>query len=147
MVTNCNPLRSISEIFDHVHEARIFIKWDLSGANILIRIKEAIAYITAIWTSYTQFKYRTMPFSQSNAPAMFQSDMDDCLRPCIDNFVVCYLDDILIHLTNKKEHVEHVREVLQQLKEFGADCKAENGQFGVSEIGSWGSISLPMESA
>jgi hypothetical protein len=47
----------------------------------------------------------------------------------------CYLDDILIHSTNEKEREQHVRQVLQQLKEFGLYCRAEKCQFRVSEVG------------
>jgi hypothetical protein len=69
--------------------------------------------------------------------------MDDCLWPYIDDFAVCYLDDILIYSTNEKEHKEHVRQVLQRLKEFGLYFKAEMCQFGVSEVGFLGFVIIP----
>jgi len=65
---------------------------------------------------------------------MFHSYIDDCLRPYIDDFTVCYLDDILIYSTNEKDHEEHVRQVLQRLKEF-LYCKAGKCQLRVSEVG------------
>jgi len=71
---------------------------------------------------------------------MFQSYIDDCLRPYIDDITVCYLDDVLIYSTNEKEHEEHVRQVLHQLKEFSFYCKAEKCQFGVSEVGFLGFV-------
>jgi hypothetical protein len=84
---------------------------------------------------YGQFEYGVMPFGLTNASATLQSYIDDCLRPYIDDFAVCYLDDILLNSTNEKEHEEHVRQVLQRLKEFGLYCKAEKCQCGVSEVG------------
>jgi len=84
-----------------------------------------------------------MPFGLTNAPATFQSYIDDCLRPYIDDFAVCYLDDILIYSANEKEHEEHVRQVLQRIKEFGLYCKAEKCQFGVSEVGFLGFVITP----
>jgi len=84
-----------------------------------------------------------MPFGLTNAPATFQSYIDDCLRPYIDNFAVCYLDDILIYSTNEKLHKEHVRQVLQRLEEFGLYCKAKKCQFGVSEVGFVGFVITP----
>jgi len=67
-----------------------------------------------------------MPFGLvTNAPATFQPYIDDCLRPCIDDFVVCSLDDILIYSASGKEHEEHVCQVLQRLKELGLYCNAE----------------------
>jgi hypothetical protein len=84
-----------------------------------------------------------MPFGLTNAPATFQSCIDDCLRPYIEDFVVCYIDDILIYSTNEKEHEEHVRQVLQRLKEFGLYCKAEKCQFEVSEVSFLGFVITP----
>jgi len=75
-----------------------------------------------------------MPFSLTNAPATFQSYIDDCLQPYIDDFTLCYLDDILIYSTNAKEHEEYIRKVLELLRVLGLYCKAEKCQFRVSKI-------------
>jgi len=53
---------------------------------------------------------------------------------------MCYLDDILIYSTNEKEHEDHVRKLLQRLREFGLHSKAAKSQFGVSEVGFVGFI-------
>jgi len=120
---------------DRVREARIFTKLDLRRAYIVILIKEGDEYKTAFRTRYGQFQYVAMPLGQTNAPATFQSYINDCLQPYIDNFAVCYLDDILIYSADEMKHDQHVRQVLQRLKEFGLHCKAEKYQFGVLEVG------------
>jgi hypothetical protein len=81
-----------------------------------------------------------MPFGLTNAPATFQAYIDDCLRPYIDDFALCYLADILIYSTNEKEHEDHVKKVLERLRQFGLYCKAEKCQFGASEISFLGFI-------
>jgi len=81
-----------------------------------------------------------MPFGLTNAPATFQAYIDDCLRPYIDNFTVCYLDNILMYSTKEDDHEDHVRKVLERLPEFGSYCKAEKCQFGLSEVGFLGFI-------
>jgi hypothetical protein len=75
-----------------------------------------------------------------NAPATFQAYLDDCLRPYIDDFAVCYLDDRLIYSTNKTEHEDHVKNVLERLRQFSLYCKAEKCQFRASEISFLGFI-------
>jgi hypothetical protein len=84
-----------------------------------------------------------MPFGLTNTPATFQSHIDDCLWPYIDDFPVCYLDNILIYSANEKEHEEHVYQVLQRLKESSLYCKAEKCQFGVSDVGFLGIVITP----
>jgi len=133
----------ISEMLDRVHEARTFTKLDLRGVYNPIRIKQGDEYKTAFRTRYGQIEYRVMPFGLANALATSQSYIDDCLWPYIDDFAVCYLDDILIYSTNEKEHDEHVRQVLQQLREFSLYCKAKKFQFGVSEVGFLGFVITP----
>jgi hypothetical protein len=142
-VKNQYPLPLISQLRDRVREARIFTKLALRGVYNLIRIKEGDEYKTAFRTRYRQFEYRVMPFSLTNAPATFQSYIDDCLQPYINDFAVCFLDGILIYSTNEKDHEERVRQALQRLMEFGLYCQAEKCQFGFSEVGFLGFVITP----
>jgi len=142
-VMNPYPLPLVSEMLLCVREARIFTKLDLCGAYNLIWIKEGDECRTAFRTRYGRFKYQVMPFVLTNPPANILSSIDDCQPPYTGNPAVCYLDDILIYLTNEKEHKEHVRQVLQLLKVFGHYCKAEKCQFGVSEVAFQGFVITP----
>jgi hypothetical protein len=60
-----------------------------------------------------------MLFSLTNAPASFQALINDILREYLDIFVVAYLDDILIYLTNKKDYIKQVNLVLEALGKAG----------------------------
>jgi len=75
-----------------------------------------------------------MRFGFRYAPATFQACIDDCLQPYIDDFTVCYFDDILIYSTNEKERKDHIRKVLQCLQELELYCKAKKCQFRVQEV-------------
>ena len=57
-----------------------------------------------------------MPFGLTNAPATFLRVMNDVLRPFLDEFVIMYLDDILIFSKSRDEHVMHVNKVLDVLR-------------------------------
>jgi hypothetical protein len=142
-VKNRYPLPLISEILERVGKAKIFTKLDLRGAYNLIRIKEGDEFKTAFRTRYGQFEYRVMPFGLTNAPATFQAYMDDCLRPYKDEFVVCYLDDILIYSEDPAQHEDHVRKVLERLREYGLYCKAEKCEFSVKKVGFLGFVVSP----
>jgi hypothetical protein len=101
-----------------VREAQTLTKLDLQNAYHLIRIKEGDEFKTALRTRYCQLEYRVIPFGLTNALAKFHAYIDDCLRPYIDDFTMCYLDNILINSANEKEHEDHIRNVLQRLQEF-----------------------------
>jgi len=76
-----------------------------------------------------------MPFGLTKAAATFHSYINNCLRRFIDDFVVCFLNDILIYSTNEEEHEEQVWKVLECLRGFGLYAKAEQCHFGVIEVG------------
>jgi len=80
---------------------------DLGNAYHRVRINEGDECKPAFRTEYGQFEYLVMPFGLQNATATFQSYIDDSLRPYIDYFAVCYLDDILIYSNNEKEQEDH----------------------------------------
>jgi hypothetical protein len=60
---------------------------------------------------------------------IFQYLMNDIFREFLDNFVVCYLDDILIFSKNEKDHEKHVRMVLQKLYDARLYAKLEKCVF------------------
>ena len=57
-----------------------------------------------------------MPFGLTNSPATFMRVMNDVFRPFIDDFVIVYLDDILVFSRTWDEHVKHVKKILDVLK-------------------------------
>jgi hypothetical protein len=63
------------------------------------------------------------PFGLASAPPIFQSLMNEVLRPYLDRFCHVYVDDILIYSRTEKEHVEHLRMVLDKLRERKLYCK------------------------
>jgi len=56
-------------------------------------------------------------FSLTNTPATFMSLMHGIFQPYLDNFVLIFIDDILIYSKDLEEHKEHLRIVLQTLRE------------------------------
>uniref|UniRef100_A0A803TMC2 Gypsy retrotransposon integrase-like protein 1 n=1 Tax=Anolis carolinensis TaxID=28377 RepID=A0A803TMC2_ANOCA len=128
------PLPLISELLSRVQGAKVFTKLDLRGAYNLIRIREGDEWKTAFNTCFGCHEFRVMPFGLCNAPAVFQRFMNDVFRDLIDQFLVIYLDDILIFSKDEKEHRQHVKQVLHRLRANGLFAKASKCVFHVPEV-------------
>ncbi|KAH6589392.1 hypothetical protein BASA50_010045 [Batrachochytrium salamandrivorans] len=124
---------------------KIFTTLDLRGAYNLLRIKEGDEPKTAFITKYGQFEFLVMPFGLANAPAQFQRMMNSLFRHMISKFVLVYLDDIVVYSDNLEDHKEHVRQVLQILKDNNLFCKAEKCHFYQTEIKYWAILFHQME--
>jgi len=123
------PLPLISETFDQLGRAEYFTKLDKRGAYNLLRIAKGDEWKTAFRCRYGHFEYQVMPFGLMNAPGTFQAFVNDVLRDYLDDFVVVYLDDILIYSDTLEEHTEHVRRVLKKLEAVGIGLKLEKCTF------------------
>jgi len=97
---NRYPLPLISGLLDWLHTGKIFTKIDLRGAYNLLMIRLGDEWKIAFRTCYGHFEYTVMPFGLTNAPVVFQHLMNNIFEEYMDEFVVVYLDDILIFSKN-----------------------------------------------
>ena len=75
-----------------------------------------------------------MPFGLANAPATFQTMINDILRDLLDRGVVAYLDDILIYSETEEEHIAMVSEVLKRLEEYGLGAAKDKCHFHQKKV-------------
>ncbi|XP_059399371.1 uncharacterized protein LOC132131364, partial [Carassius carassius] len=113
-----HPLPLIPAALEHLRGATVFSKLDLRSAYNLIRIREGDEWKTAFITPTGHYEYCMMPYGLVNAPSVFQDFMHEVLRDFLHQFVLVYIDDILIYSRSQAEHRRHVAEVLQRLKDF-----------------------------
>ncbi|CAB5197072.1 unnamed protein product [Rhizophagus irregularis] len=89
---------------------------------------------TAFICSQGLFEYNVMPFGLKNAPGTFQRLIDEILKEYIGEFVIVYLDDIMIYSKDFEEHVEHIDKVLNKLRENNLIVKLKKCKFGERNI-------------
>jgi hypothetical protein len=93
-------------------------------------------------TRYSHFEYVMMPFGLTNALVIFQHLMNNVFCEYLDNFMVCYIDDILIFSKNMEDHEWHVCVVLEKFWKVGFYAKLE--KFEYLKWNSWVASSLEM---
>ncbi len=116
-VKNKYPLPRVDDLFDQLREAGVFSKIDLRSGYHQLRVKEIDVPKTAFRIRYGHYALLVMPFGLTNVPASFMDLMNRIFHPYLDRFVVVFIDDILVYSKNWEEHDEHLRIVLQILRE------------------------------
>jgi len=82
-----------------------------------LKIKPEDVTKSAFRIKYGHFEFLVMHFGLTNAPATFMDLINRVFQPYIDQFVVVFIDDILVYSKSKEEHENHLKIVLQILRE------------------------------
>ena len=102
----------IDDLFDQLRGAQVYSKIGLCTGYHQLRVREANIPKTAVKTQYMHFEFTMMPFGLTNALAAFMDLMHRVFQPYLEQFVVVFVDDILIYSKTEEEHEDHLRTVL-----------------------------------
>nr|ABA93974.2 retrotransposon protein, putative, Ty3-gypsy subclass [Oryza sativa Japonica Group] len=133
-IKNKYPLPRIDDLFDQLKGAIVFSKIDLRSGYHQLRIREEDIPKTAFITRYGLFECTVMSFGLTNAPAFFMNLMNKVFMEFLDKFVVVFIDDILIYSKSEEEHEQHLRLVLEKLKEHQLYAKFSKCDFWLKEV-------------
>ena len=139
-IRNKYPLPRIDDLFDQLQGASYFSKIDLRSGYHQLRIRHEDVRKTAFRTRYGHYEFLVMSFGLTNAPAAFMDLMKRVFKPFLDRFVIVFIDDILVYSRSEEEHVEHLRIVLQTLREQQLYAKFSKCEFWLDSVAFLGHV-------
>ena len=139
-VKNKYPLPRIDDLFDQLKGASIFSKIDLRYGYQQLRIKDVDVHKTAFRTRYEHYEFLVMPFGLTNAPTTFMDLMNRVFQPYVDQFIVVFIDDILVYSKDRGSHDTHLWVVLETLRKEQLFAKLSKCEFWLNEVSFLGHI-------
>ena len=106
-------LPRIEDLFDQLKGAGVISKIDLRSGYDQLRVKDVDVPKTTFRTRYGHYEFLVMPFGLTNASTTFMDLMNRVFQPYLDQFVMVFIDDILVYSRDEKEHEQHLKIVLQ----------------------------------
>ena len=141
-IKNKYPLPRIDDLFDQLRNACVFSKLDLRSGYHQLKVRaddiEKIAFVSR----YGHYEYTVVPYGLTNAPGVFMNLMNKLFMKYLDKFVVVFIDDILIFSKSKEEHAEHLRIVLQILRENQLYANFNKCEFWLHQVAFLGHVVL-----
>lgn len=94
----------------------------------------------ALCTRYGYYQFQAMPFGLTNVPAKFMEPMNIVFNPYLDEFIIVFINDILIYFKLEDEHAAHLNIALETIKEEKLYAKFSKYEFWLREVKMLGNI-------
>jgi hypothetical protein len=118
----------------------VFSKIDLRSGYHQWKIQECDISKTAFISRYGLYEYTVVSFGLTNAPAYFMYLMNKVFMEYLDKFVMVFIDDMLVYSRSEEEHEEHLRLVLQKLRDHRLYAKLSKCEFWLNQVAFLGHI-------
>ncbi|GBG85214.1 hypothetical protein CBR_g39780 [Chara braunii] len=133
-VKNSYLMPRSDELFDPLAGNRFFTKIDLHSGYHQIRVAAVDQPKTAFRSHFGHYEFTVMPFGLTNAPATFRRAMNDIFRDIVEQYVLVYLNDILVYSRTLEEHLRHLRDVLYRLRRHDFYAKLSKYRFAQHKV-------------
>jgi hypothetical protein len=132
---NRYSLSLIEKTLAHLSKTKYFIKLDIRQIFHRIRIANVeFENLTTFRIRFDAYKYRVLSSELCNESVTYQHYMNDVFFDYLNEFVSTYINDILIYNNSKTKHIEHVKKMLQHLRDAELQANIDKYDFFVHEI-------------
>jgi len=131
---NKYPLPLIDELTDNLSGATVFSALDLTAGYYQFKLSPEDVPKTAFNTHMGKYEYKVLPMGLTNAPAVFQTQMNKMFSPLLNSCVLIYLDDLLIFSKSVEDHLRDLRAVLSLLRQNKLRLKLRKCEFFKREL-------------
>ena len=134
-ITRPDPFQMpmIHDLLDNVAGETRLTKVDMNKGFYQVPLDKDSQDMTAFCSPLGKFAFTRMPFGLMNAPATFQRCMQNTLSQQLE-FSSIFIDDVLIYSSTWKEHLDHIRGVLEALNEAGLTAKPNKCVWGARSL-------------
>src|SRR6266498_4459181 len=133
-IVDAHLLPIVNDTVDKIGGKKYYTSIDLVSGYWQIEVDKNSQDITAFVTLWGLYQFNVMLFGLTNAPAIFQRLMNYVLHDYLNDFVVVYLDDILVYSDTFEEHLVYLRKVFIKLREANLVIKLKKCKFGQRKI-------------
>lgn len=126
------PMPRIDDLIDGLSAATYISTLDLTKGYWQVPVAETSREKTAFVAPMGKYQFNVMPFGLMGAPATFQRLMNSLFNDVADH-VAAYIDDVVIFSRTWEEHLAHIKETLQRIREAGLTVKAKKCQMAMAE--------------
>ena len=141
------PLPRVDDLLDRLGGSRYFSTLDLASGYWQIPVSPGAREKTAFVVPQGLYEFRVMPFGLTNAPAVFQRLMHKVLLGLNPkegpDFVSVYIDDVLVFSPTPETHLEHLKKVINRIREAGLKLKPSKCCFVREEVEYLGHLLTP----
>ena len=132
------PLPRIDDLLDQLGRSQYFTTLDLAAGYWQIKVHQDSIPKTVFITPQGLYEFQVMPFGLTNAPSAFQRLMSQVLStlnpPNGQSFFSVYIDDVIIYSKTMSDHLNHLKQVLERLRQSGLKLKLSKCSFVCKEV-------------
>ena len=133
-VRNSVAMPRADDLMDRMHGKRVFSTLDMVAAFHQVRIRPGDEHKTGFNTRLGHYEFLVTPFGMINSPATLQMLLADIFREYIDDFMVIYLDDMLVFSDNEEDHARHLELIAAVLRKHDLRLSLKKCRFYQSRV-------------